>query len=412
MNEKEYYQYLLDSAVPKSSTSTATQNDLSQLSAAENNAPKSYQGTYQQAVENAVNTYLANQGLSNYSSSTDKDYQTYRNEYAKGAQRAAEQSVANAKTLSGGNTPSYANIVASEGKNAQMENIADIIPQFKAVANNIASGENSRNADKVSILSSLDTTEYNDAQNAQNNYLNYLNYGLNKYSTDAQLDTQRAANESAVYQSRLGAAQSNLADRANYYSNLYLHDTQSADSEAQIAENEYENKQKIAYSKAEDAYNAKIAENETENMKGNTQKANAIFAAMRSSDEFNNVEFDSIYADEDTKDAIKSSEKIFDTDGMTTYEAYAKQYIDNQLNDGKINSDERNYLYRKAGITGESSGYYNTGIADHYIEAYNLDRANDKYILNQLDEGTKSGAITLADASYIIAKLGVNINGN
>ncbi len=255
MTEQEYYNYLVNNA-PSSTVSATTQNDAVQLASLESNAPAQYQGTYQQAINNAVSNYLQGQG---YSIENDNDFKTYRKEFTQGAQKAADNAVANAAKLSGETASESAQIVANEGKNAQMENINDIIPQFEAVGRNIASAENSRNADKIGVLNSLDTTEYTDAQNAQSNYLNMLGYGLNKYSADAQLDIQRNSDEGSVYQSRLGAAQSNLADRNNYYNNLYSYNTQSADSKAQIAENEYENNQKIAYNQAKDAYDTKVA---------------------------------------------------------------------------------------------------------------------------------------------------------
>jgi hypothetical protein len=409
--EYELYNQLMNSA-PNASTSADTAASEAALSAAENSiTPSTYNGGGADArLDAAINAYLNQRGF-NYNTANDKDYQSYVQQYKENAAKGRELSKNTATQLANGYTPTYANAVASEVENAYLENISDAFPTFKNLAAQEYSAEQSKLANAVDIYNTQASTAYDRNRDTVSDQKNFLNYLYDRYVTDKQSDVENNSNLASIYGTKLSAAQSDLSNAMNYDNSRYQYDTQSADSKAQIAESEYENNQKIAYNQAKDEYDAKVAAakaaSETDNMAGNTQNANGILSGMKSSKDFNNVDFDNIYSDDDTLAKISDSEKIFDKDGVTTYEAYAKQYIDNQYKAGNISADEREYLYRKTGITGDSDNYYNNGIAESYIKAYSLDRANDDYIINQLKIGTEDNRITLADANYIIEKLGV-----
>lgn len=404
-DEEIVYSQLMNNA-PKAEASAVTLESEANLHNAEQSivSTDDYSSTADAKLDSAINEWLNSRGF-NYNTATDKDYQEYVKQFKQNAQTGRQLSKQTAKTLANGYNPTYADAVASEVYNQQMENITDAIPTFKNLATQQYNAEQAKLGNVVNLYSNESQRDYNRYRDTVSDNKNFLNYLYDRYATDRQSDIENDAYNASIYDTKLSAAQSNLAEARNYDNQRYLYDTQSADNVAQIAEQEYENNQKINYEKALDEYEAKITEQEDK--KNGTKNANAIFAGMKSKDDFDKVSFDSkgVIDEED----IDDSEKIFDDSGIVTYEVYAKEYIDNQFALGNIDKDEKDYLYQKAGITGESSSYYNSGIADSFISAYSLDRANDDYIKTQLAIGYEKGQIGLADVQYIKNKF--NIKG-
>ena len=133
--------------------------------------------------------------------------------------------------------------------------------------------------------------------------------------------------------------------------------------------------------------------------KGKTRNAEAVFAAMGV-----------------TKNDFKEDGDKYDEKGINNYVTYSKAYIDGALEAGRINSDERDYLYNKIGVTSDDEKY-NNGIAESFINAYlkkedkngNVSYANEAFTKKQLEIGFDKGYISKDDVAYIAAKLGINI---
>lgn len=398
--------------VPESSESIQTKQSAETLAQAEaQGVPQGYNDTFSGKLDKAIDNWLAGQGLGAYTPNRDKAYKQYEQQYQKNLQEGRNLANNTAINLAGGWNPKYSNAVSSEVYNDQMANVTAAIPQFESLAANERLAQQNQKANVVNLYNTLDSTNYNRSRDSVQDYKNYLAALSERYVTDRTSDVQNNSNMTDVYNTLLNNAQSQAAEERNADNNRYLYNTQSVDSKAQIAENEYENNQKIAYNKAKDEYDARMAElkkaegmndeEKAEAHEGNTRNAQMIFAGMKSKKDFENAGFGI------DKDDASASEKIYGSDGVTTYEAYAKNHIDDLYNSGQLTEQERDYLYLKTGISGLESNYFNGGIADSYIRAYDLDRANNEYILNQLAIGTDSGDITLDDADYIMKKLGV-----
>lgn len=382
--------------------------DLKYLDVAEDNAARAatesgtYSGSYGDKIDTAINSWLSNRGF-DYNTSNDKDYQKYVEQYKDNTQTGAQLSRQTADRLANGYTPSYADIVAGEVANKQMENVSDAVPTYKQMAQLDYNAEQNRLANAGNIYSQLDSTEYSRNRDLTQDYKNQLNTLYNRYVADRQSDLQLNELNNNIYETKLNAEQNRIEDERNAENSRYIYNTQSADSKAQIAQAEEENDRKIQYNKSQDAYNnwvemVKDMQKKSKD-KGKTRNAEAVFAAMGV-----------------TKNDFKEDGDKYDEKGINNYVTYSKAYIDGALEAGRINSDERDYLYNKIGVTSDDEKY-NNGIAESFINAYlkkedkngNVSYANEAFTKKQLEIGFDKGHISKDDVAYIAAKLGINI---
>ena len=378
------------------------------LDVAEDNAAKAatesgtYSGSYGDKIDTAINSWLSNRGF-DYNTSNDKDYQKYVEQYKDNTQTGAQLSRQTAAQLANGYEPSYADIVAGEVANKQMENVNDAVPTYKQMAQLDYNAEQNRLANAGNIYSQLDSTEYSRNRDLTQDYKNQLNTLYNRYVAERQSDLQLNELNNNIYETKLNAEQNRIEDERNAENSRYIYNTQSADSKAQIAQAEEENDRKIEYAKSEDAYNnwverVKDMQKKSKD-KGKTRNAEAVFAAMGV-----------------TKKDFKEDGDKYDEKGINNYVTYSKAYIDGALEAGRINSDERDYLYNKIGVTSDDEKY-NNGIAESFINAYlkkedkngNVSYANEAFTKKQLEIGFDKGHISKDDVAYIAAKLGINI---
>lgn len=382
--------------------------DMKYLDVAEDNAAKAatesgtYSGSYGDKIDTAINSWLSNRGF-DYNTSNDKDYQKYVEQYKDNTQTGAQLSRQTAAQLANGYEPSYADIVAGEVANKQMENVSDAVPTYKQMAQLDYNAEQNRLANAANIYSQLDSTNYSRSRDTEQDYKNRLNALYNRYVTDRQSDIQLNELNNNIYETKLNAEQNRIEDERNAENSRYIYNTQSADSKAQIAQAEEENDRKIQYNKSQDAYNnwlARVSEmQKADENKGKTRNAEAVFAAMGVS-----------------KADFKEGGDKYDEKGINNYVTYSKAYIDGALEAGRINSDERNYLYNKIGVTSDNESY-NNSIAESFINAYlkkedkngNVSYANEAFTKKQLEVGFDNGYISSDDVAYIAAKLGLEI---
>lgn len=382
--------------------------DMKYLDVAEDNAAKAatesgtYSGSYGDKIDTAINSWLSNRGF-DYNTSNDKDYQKYVEQYKDNTQTGAQLSRQTAAQLANGYEPSYADIVAGEVANKHMENVSDAVPTYKQMAQLDYNAEQNRLANAGNIYSQLDSTNYSRSRDTEQDYKNRLNALYNRYVADRQSDLQLNELNNNIYETKLNAEQNRIEDERNAENSRYIYNTQSADSKAQIAQAEAENNRKIEYAKSEDAYNnwverVKDMQKKSKD-KGKTRNAEAVFAAMGV-----------------TKKDFKEDGDKYDEKGINNYVTYSKAYIDGALEAGRINSDERDYLYNKIGVTSDDEKY-NNGIAESFINAYlkkedkngNVSYANEAFTKKQLEIGFDKGHISKDDVAYIAAKLGINI---
>ncbi len=402
-DEEKLYNVLMNGA-PSAEQSTATQNSAAALKTGESYAvPGEYTGGIaDQKLDAAINKYLNSRGF-NYNTADDPDYQAYVKEYNENAKQGRELSKATAKTLANGYNPTYADTVSDEVYNSYMENVTDAIPQFKNLAATVNSGRENQLANAVNIYSTQAQKDYGRYRDTVGDKKNFLNYLYDRYATDRQSDVQQNADKASIYGTRLSSAQSNLESARSIDNQRYLYNTQSADNRAQLVQQERENQQKIAYQKAEDAYNARIKKEKEEQKKkknaGKTENANAVLASM-------GVSKEDFSPGTDTKDPGK----LYVENGAVNYTVYAQTYIDTKYKEGYLNDDERDYLYGKLGITSDGSKY-NSELADSYAITMGLDKMNNKnWIKSNIIQGHNLGQLSSADVSYLSAKYGLSLD--
>lgn len=407
-SEEKIYNDLMNE-VPNQTVSGDTKQSATALAGAESTATgqvDNYKSTYSGKLDDAISNYLTGRGFE-YDPTQDKAYQQYRKEFAQNAAMARDTSRNTANQLSGGYNPTYADTVADEVYNDRMGNISDAESTFRGLAQQDYQSKQEKNANVLNLYNTLEGTDYSRNRDTVGDYKNYLNLLASRYSTDRQADTNLDSANNDVYSAKLNGAVNNLSSARAADSQRYLYDTVSANQLAQNAQAERENAQKIEYERNKAAYTAytkaqKAAEKakaKAEKNKGKTENANAVFASMG-------------VTKNDFKKGTGNKEDgaLYKEGGAVNYTVYAQTYIDEKYREGYINDDERDYLYKKIGITSDGSKY-NSELADSYATTMGLDKQkNKKYIRGSIIQGHNMGQLSAADVAYLSAKYGLSLD--
>ncbi len=407
-SEEKIYNDLMNE-VPNQTVSGDTKQSATALAGAESTATgqvDNYKSTYSGKLDDAISNYLTGRGFE-YDPTQDKAYQQYRKEFAQNAAMARDTSRNTANQLSGGYNPTYADTVADEVYNDRMGNISDAESTFRGLAQQDYQAKQEKNANVLNLYNTLEGTDYSRNRDTVGDYKNYLNLLASRYSTDRQADVNLDSANNDVYSTKLNGAVNNLSSARAADSQRYLYDTVSANQLAQNAQAERENAQKIEYERNKAAYTAytkaqKAAEKakaKAEKNKGKTENANAVFASMG-------------VTKNDFKKGTGNKEDgaLYKEGGAVNYTVYAQTYIDEKYREGYINDDERDYLYKKIGITSDGSKY-NSELADSYATTMGLDKQkNKKYIRGSIIQGHNMGQLSAADVAYLSAKYGLSLD--
>ena len=407
-SEEKIYNDLMNE-VPSQTVSADTKQSAAALAGAESTATgqaDDYKSTYSGKLDDAISNYLTGRGFE-YDPMQDKAYQQYRKEFAQNAAMARDTSRNTANQLAGGYNPTYADTVANEVYNGRMGNISDAESTFRGLAQQDYQAKQEKNANVLNLYNTLEGTDYSRNRDTVGDYKNYLNLLASRYSTDRQADVNLDSANNDVYSTKLNGAVNNLSSARAADSQRYLYDTVSANQLAQNAQAERENAQKIEYERNKAAYTAytkaqKAAEKakaKAEKNKGKTENANAVFASMG-------------VTKDDFKKGTGNKEDgaLYKEGGAVNYTVYAQTYIDEKYREGYINDDERDYLYKKIGITSDGSKY-NSELADSYATTMGLDRQkNKKFIRGSIIQGHNMGQLSAADVAYLSAKYGLSLD--
>lgn len=407
-SEEKIYNDLMNE-VPSQTVSGDTKQSAAALAGAESTATgqaDNYKSTYSGKLDDAISNYLTGRGFE-YDPMQDKAYQQYRKEFAQNAAMERDTSRNTAKQLSGGYNPTYADTVANEVYNDRRGNISDAESTFRGLAQQDYQAKQEKNANVLNLYNTLEGTDYSRNRDTVGDYKNYLNLLASRYSTDRQADVNLDSANNDVYSTKLNGAVNNLSSARAADSQRYLYDTVSANQLAQNAQAERENAQKIEYERNKAAYTAytkaqKAAEKakaKAEKNKGKTENANAVFASMGvTKDDFKKGK------------GNKEDGALYKEGGAVNYTVYAQTYIDEKYREGYINDDERDYLYKKIGITSDGSKY-NSELADSYATTMGLDKQkNKKYIRGSIIQGHNMGQLSAADVAYLSAKYGLSLD--
>lgn len=410
-SEEKIYNDLMNE-VPSQTVSGDTKQSAAALAGAESTATgqaDDYKSTYSGKLDDAISNYLTGRGFE-YDPMQDKAYQQYRKEFAQNAAMARDTSRNTANQLAGGYNPTYADTVADEVYNERMGNISDAESTFRGLAQQDYQAKQEKNANVLNLYNTLEGTDYSRNRDTVGDYKNYLNLLASRYSTDRQADTNLDSTKNDIYSAKLNGALNNLSGARATDNQRYLYDTVSANQLAQNAQAERENSQKIEYEKNKAAYEAYVKAQKTaekakekaakaEKNKGKTENANAVFSSMGvTKDDFKKGTGD------------KEDGALYKEGGAINYTVYAQTYIDEKYREGYINDDERDYLYKKIGITSDGSKY-NSELADSFATTMGLDRQkNKKFIRGSIIQGHNMGQLSAADVAYLSAKYGLSLD--
>lgn len=407
-SEEKIYNDLMNE-VPSQTVSGDTKKSAAALAGAESTATgqaDDYKSTYSGKLDDAISNYLTGRGFE-YDPMQDKAYQQYRKEFAQNAAMARDTSRNTANQLAGGYNPTYADTVANEVYNDRMGNISDAESTFRGLAQQDYQAKQEKNANVLNLYNTLEGTDYSRNRDTVGDYKNYLNLLASRYSTDRQADTNLDSANNDVYSAKLNGAVNNLSSARAADSQRYLYDTVSANQLAQNEQAERENAQKIEYERNKAAYTAYVkaqtaaekAKAKAEKNKGKTENANAVFASMGvTKNDFKKGK------------GNKEDGALYKEGGAVNYTVYAQTYIDEKYREGYINDDERDYLYKKIGITSDGSKY-NSELADSYATTMGLDKQkNKKFIRGSIIQGHNMGQLSAADVAYLSAKYGLSLD--
>lgn len=407
-SEEKIYNDLMNE-VPSQTVSGDTKQSTAALAGAESAATgqaDNYKSTYSGKLDDAISNYLTGRGFE-YDPMQDKAYQQYRKEFAQNAAMARDTSRNTANQLAGGYNPTYADTVANEVYNERMGNISDAESTFRGLAQQDYQAKQEKNANVLNLYNTLEGTDYSRNRDTVGDYKNYLNLLASRYSTDRQADVNIDSANNDIYSTKLNGAVNNLSSARAADSQRYLYDTVSANQLAQNAQAERENAQKIEYERNKAAYTAYVkaqtaaekAKAKAEKNKGKTENANAVFASMGvTKDDFKKGK------------GNKEDGALYKEGGAVNYTVYAQTYIDRKYREGYINDDEKDYLYKKIGITSDGSKY-NSELADSYATTMGLDKQkNKKFIRGSIIQGHNMGQLSAADVAYLSAKYGLSLD--
>lgn len=407
-SEEKIYNDLMNE-VPSQTVSGDTKQSAAALAGAESaaaNQTGDYKSTYSGKLDDAISSYLTGRGFE-YDPMQDKAYQQYRKEFAQNAAMARNTSRNTANQLAGGYNPTYADTVADEVYNDRIGNISDAESTFRGLAQQDYQAKQEKNANVLNLYNTLEGTDYSRNRDTVGDYKNYLNLLASRYSTDRQADVNIDSANNDIYSTKLNGAVNNLSSARAADSQRYLYDTVSANQLAQNAQAERENAQKIEYERNKAAYTAYVkaqtaaekAKAKAEKNKGKTENANAVFASMGvTKDDFKKGK------------GNKEDGALYKEGGAVNYTVYAQTYIDRKYREGYINDDEKDYLYKKIGITSDGSKY-NSELADSYATTMGLDKQkNKKFIRGSIIQGHNMGQLSAADVAYLSAKYGLSLD--
>lgn len=261
-NEEKRYNDLMGSA-PATSHSAQTEQSAAALAAAERAAQQGaqdfdYGKTADARLDKAISDYLNQLGY-NYDINNDEAYREFAKEYSQNALRGRELSENTARDLTNGYSSTYARAVGSEVTGDAVMGYTRYAPQLSQLAKQEAAAKQAQAGNAANVYQRLADTDYQRARDTQSDRQAMMAYLQSRYITDRQADVQQGANLADIYSTRLSGAASDLANARSIDNSRYQYLTQSADSKARIAQSNYEANQKLAYQKAEDSYNEKIA---------------------------------------------------------------------------------------------------------------------------------------------------------
>ena len=202
-----------------------------------------YRSAYSSGVSDLVRKYNQNDNFS-WSTEGSAEYQNMRNKARLEGEKQLEDVQGSYAANTGGYMNSYAQAAGQRAYNRRMEELTEKIPSLRASALSDWSAQQERTMNQIAMMQNLDDAQYQRYRDSVADKYDFMNYYQQKYQTERGLDMSAFQNELAKWQSRLGAAASELSSIRQLAESQYEHNNLSADTQASI---ESQRRQNNAY---------------------------------------------------------------------------------------------------------------------------------------------------------------------
>ena len=162
---------------------------------------KNNQNTYQSPFNQELKSMLAqlqNRPQFQYSPTQDPLYGIYAKEYERRGAQAAEDTLADLSTMTGGNPSSWAVSAAQQARNKYNSELQNIIPQLEQAAYARYQGDYTKDFNMLSALTGLDQNAYSQYADAMNR-----NVSIEKFLAEMEYNKGRDATANSQWQAEM-----------------------------------------------------------------------------------------------------------------------------------------------------------------------------------------------------------------
>ena len=198
-----YYQSILDqfgagaTQTPQVNPKDEEIAKLQSLIADYKNNINTYQSPFNQELKSML-TQLQNRPQFQYSPTQDPLYGVYAKEYERRGAQAAEDTLADLSTMTGGNPSSWAVSAAQQARNKYNSELQNIIPQLEQAAYARYQGDYTKDFNMLSALTGLDQNAYSQYADAMNR-----NVSIEKFLAEMEYNKGRDATANSQWQAEM-----------------------------------------------------------------------------------------------------------------------------------------------------------------------------------------------------------------
>lgn len=175
-----------------SATSRGTEYDPAALTANQadmqyyqGNQPGEYQSQYGAQIDEILGKIL-NREPFEYDLNADMLYQQYNDRYIQQGQKAMQDTMANAASLTGGYGNTYASTVGNQAYQSYLQGLNDRVPELYDAAYRRWRDEGNDMVTQAGMLQSLDDTDYGRYRDDYGDYYNMLSYYTDQVAKDQE----------------------------------------------------------------------------------------------------------------------------------------------------------------------------------------------------------------------------------
>lgn len=164
--------------------------------------PGEWQSRYETQVQGILDT-INNRKEFTYNAAEDPMYQTYRDQYLRLGQRAAQDAQANAAALTGGYGSSYGQMVANQQNQAYLAELNSQVPTLMQLAYQRYQDQQADYYNQLAAFQGQDQYEYGQYRDKVSDYYTDRDYLAGRYDTEYSKDYQQYRDSVGDFESEL-----------------------------------------------------------------------------------------------------------------------------------------------------------------------------------------------------------------